>query len=158
MDGESLRSVLEGEHREIDAAIEPLLGGGAVSAERRQAFVRAVGALRRHIYAEEELLFPQLRAKGMVAPVLVMLREHAQMWQTLDALDRLLESAAIGDDAIPVLARQLFAQLQAHNSKEEAILYPQAELTLSADGRAQLREFLRSGQLPEDWMCQQLQV
>jgi iron-sulfur cluster repair protein YtfE (RIC family) len=150
--------VLEREHRAIDAAIEPLVTGGAVSAERRKALVHGVGALRRHIYAEEELLFPQLRAAGLVAPVLVMLREHAQMWQTLDALDRLLESAAIGDDAIPVLARQLFAQLQAHNPKEEAILYPQLDVALGADEAAHLRWFLDSGQVPQDWLCQQLQV
>lgn len=156
MNAESLQLMLVSEHRAIDAAIEPLVEGGAVSAERRKALVHAVEVLRRHIYAEEEMLFPQLRAAGMVGPVLVMLREHAQMWQTLDALDRLLESAAIGDDAIPVLARQLFAQLQAHNPKEEAILYSQLEVVLGSDEAAHLRQFLGSGQLPQDWICQQL--
>ncbi len=158
MSTESLQSVLEDEHRAIDSAIEPLVAGGSVSAERREAMVQAADTLRRHIYAEEELLFPQLRAARMVGPVLVMLREHAQMWQTLDALDRLLESTPIGDDAIPVLARQLFTQLQAHNPKEEAILYSQIEVALGSDELAQLRQFLESGQLPQDWMCQQLQV
>jgi len=155
---ESLRSVLEQDHHEIDEGVEPIVSGGAVTAEQRKSLVRAIDALRRHIYAEEELLFPALRAAGLVGPILVMLREHAEMWQSLDALDRLLESGATGDDALPVLCRQLFGQLQAHNPKEETILYPQADSALSAEEVSRVRAFLDSGQLPEGWMCRHLQV
>ena len=47
--------------------------------------VRAMESLRRHIFLEEQLLFPPLREAGMIAPVLVMLREHGEIWQSLDA-------------------------------------------------------------------------
>lgn len=157
METETLRAVLEREHQEIDAGVEPVTGQGTVDADQRQALLRAMVALRRHIYAEEELLFPPLREAGLVGPILVMLREHAQMWQSLEALDRLLDSGSVGDDALPVLSRQLFAQLQAHNPKEETILYPQAD-ALPTGVVSGVRDFLDSGQLPEGWMCQHLQV
>lgn len=144
MQSQSLRSVLEREHREVDA--------GLINAEDRPALTRAMGALRRHIYAEEVLLFPSLRDAGMVGPILVMLREHAQMWATLDTLDLRLDTGASGEQ-VAALCRELLAQLQAHNPKEEAILYPQADDLLDADALSRLRMFLDSGQLPTGWTC-----
>ena len=87
MPANSLAAVLEREHHDIDNGIEAfaaLLAAGEVDAEPLR---RAAGALRRHIYIEEALVFPPLRDAGLVAPVFVMLREHGQLWRTLDALD-----------------------------------------------------------------------
>lgn len=156
MQPESLRSVLEREHRHIDAAIQPVLASSTVGVEQRSALLRAIVALRRHIYAEEELLFPALRNNGMVGPILVMLREHAQMWGTLDALELRLD--ADDDSEVPALCGALFTQLQAHNPKEEAILYPQADSMLDAGELSHLRAFLDAGELPSGWACQHLQV
>ncbi|MEO6996601.1 MAG: hemerythrin domain-containing protein, partial [Terracoccus sp.] len=59
---ESLTALLEREHHEIDAGIEAFLEGLAQNEIRDQELTRSVGALRRHIYLEEEFLFPPLRA------------------------------------------------------------------------------------------------
>ena len=84
---ETLTAALEREHQEIDAGLEAF-ADGLESGELRGADLdRAADALRRHIYLEEEFLFPPLRAAGMVPPVLVMLREHGEIWRTLDALE-----------------------------------------------------------------------
>ena len=147
METESLAAAFEQEHDEIDAWITAF----AASPGDPQPLARAVRALRRHIYLEEEFLFPLLgeAQPGLRAPVFVMLREHAEIWATLDLLEGRLGAAA---GVEPLLCKRLASQLLHHNLKEEKILYPQADaLPPAAAGR--LRAFLGSGELPEGWVC-----
>ena len=88
----------------------------------------------------------------LLAPVFVMLREHAQIWTTLDALQRELDDNAGTGPATRALAHQLAIQLQHHNLKEEKILYPQADQILTAAASQHLQAFLQTGQLPQDWV------
>lgn len=148
----SLAVALEREHREIDEGIEAFSAGPADATRDRRVLARAIQALRRHIYLEEEFLFPPLRTAGLVAPVFVMLREHAQIWVTLDALERDL-AAGVATDGL-ALCHQLAVQIQHHNLKEERIIYPQADEVLTASASEQLRAFLDSGELPEGWVCE----
>jgi iron-sulfur cluster repair protein YtfE (RIC family) len=143
---QSLAAALEREHHEIDAGIASF----TAAPDAPEPLVRAIRALRRHIYLEEEFLFPLLREAeaGLTAPIFVMLREHAQIWATLDSLERELGAgAAIG----PGLCRQLTVQLLHHNLKEEKILYPRADDVLPAPAADRLRAFLISGELPGGW-------
>ena len=119
METESLAAALEREHHEIDKGIAAF----TASPGNPQPLTRAIQALRRHIYLEEEFLFPLLgeAEPGLRAPVFVMLREHAQIWATLDALER---EPAPGTALL--LCRQLTVRLLHHNLKEEKILYPRA--------------------------------
>ncbi len=145
MQTESLALALQREHHEIDAGIDAYTaadpGPGALS--------RAIGALRRHIYLEEEFLFPLLRLAepGLTAPILVMLREHAEIWPLLDELDRAPDGPESG------LVRQLTTRLLHHNLKEERVLYPRADEILSATDADRLRAFLVSGNPPAGWVC-----
>ena len=84
---ETLTAALEREHQEIDAGLAAFVDGLDSDELRGAELDRAADALRRHIYLEEEFLFPPLRAAGMVPPVLVMLREHGEIWRTLEALE-----------------------------------------------------------------------
>ena len=59
---------------------------------------------------------------------------------------------------MPPLLTELAAQLERHNTKEEPILYPQADLVLSAAATVELREFLASGRMPDGWVCQRAQT
>jgi len=146
MDTESLAAALEREHHEIDVRIAAF----TASPGDPQPLARAIRALRRHIYLEEEFLFPLLgeAEPGLRAPVFVMLREHAQIWATLDTLERVPAPGT-------VLAgcRQLTVRLLHHNLKEEKILYPRADDVLSAAAAGRLRAFLGSAELPEGWVC-----
>jgi iron-sulfur cluster repair protein YtfE (RIC family) len=148
MEIESLAAALEREHHEIDAGIAAFTAAPG----DRQPLARASRALRRHIYLEEEFLFPLLREAepGLAAPVFVMLREHAQIWATLDSLEHELD---IGTDPGFRLCRQLTVQLLHHNLKEEKILYPRADDALPAPAAGRLRTFLSSAELPEGWVC-----
>ncbi|MGH3246180.1 MAG: hemerythrin domain-containing protein [Trebonia sp.] len=143
----SLAAALEHEHREIDEGIEAF----TAAPDDRQPLARAIHALRRHIYLEEEILFPLLREAepGLAASVFVMLREHAQLWAALDSLERDLDANAVG----LVHIRQLSSRLLHHNLKEEKILYPRADDALPSAAADQLRAFLGSGELPDGWVC-----
>lgn len=141
---DSLANALEHEHREIDDGIAATPGD-------RDSLARAIRALRRHIYLEEEILFPLLyqAEPGLAAPVFVMLREHAQIWALLDSL----EHESDGGAASPARVRQLASHLLHHNLKEEKILYPRADEALPAVEADRLRAFLDSGELPAGWIC-----
>jgi regulator of cell morphogenesis and NO signaling len=146
METESLGAALQREHHEIDEGIAAF----TASPGDPQPITRAIGALHRHIYLEEEFLFPLLRQAepALAAPVFVMLREHAQIWATLDALER---EPAPGDAL--VLCRQLTVRLLHHNLKEERVLYPRADDVLPPAAAGRLRAFLGSGDLPAGWIC-----
>lgn len=146
----SLAEALEREHREIDDGLEIFSAGDGETEQRRQALERAIRALRRHIYLEEEFLFPPLRDAGLAAPVFVMLREHGQIWATLDALEQEVRQGGSG----LYWCHQLVVQLQHHNLKEERVLYPQADIVLTAPAAERLRAFIETGELPPGWVCQ----
>lgn len=148
MADESLSAVLEREHREIDGGFEPFASG--VNNDDVGALRRAIAVLRRHIYVEEERVFPTLREHGLFAPLLVMLREHGQIWDRIDQIERELETDAA---TLSRLCHQLLVQLQHHNGKEERIIYPQADQALTPREVAELVTFLQDGELPAGWVC-----
>ena len=150
---ESLSDVLEREHHEIDAGIEAFVAGLSLGETRAQELARASEALRRHIYLEENFLFPPLRAAGMLPPVLVMLREHGEIWRTLDAI-QILDPDADREGARERCG-ELVAQLASHNAKEEPVIYPQGDAVLTGEAKRALRGFIDSGQMPEGWVCAQ---
>lgn len=95
--------------------------------------------LKRHIKAEEEILFPAFEEKTGMAdagPTFVMRMEHKDIQ---DYLDRVLEGAEAGDaDRTRDAAHQLTGILADHNMKEEHILYPESDSFLSESERAQV--------------------
>lgn len=150
MVGETLGAALEREHREIDGGIEAFVAG--LPHGETDPLLRAMDGLRRHIYLEEEFLFPPLREAGMAVPLFVMLRQHGELWDAMNAIDTLLD--AEGDtDAVRVACAALLSLLDQHNSKEEPIIYPKADTVLTADASAELGAFLDSGRMPEGWVC-----
>lgn len=153
MTDQSLAAALEREHREIDAGIEGFAADPS-SSDAPARLAATIAALRRHIYLEEEFLFPALRADdpALMAPVFVMLREHAQLWRSLDELERDIAFGAAGPGVLK-LCRQLLVQLQHHNMKEERVLYPQADRVLPPEAADRLAGFLESGRLPDGWLC-----
>jgi regulator of cell morphogenesis and NO signaling len=149
---DTLAAALEREHHEIDQGIETFLVGQAEGQPPTEMLTCAIGALRRHIFLEEEFLFPPLREAGLVAPVFVMLREHGEIWNTLDVIEAELGAGA-PRSTVDETCRALLAQLEQHNSKEEPIVYPQADAVLTAAASAGLKAFLAAGRMPDGWAC-----
>lgn len=149
---ESLGDTLEHDHHDIDEKLEAFAASLRTDAIDRAAFAEGATDLRHHIYVEEEFHFPPLREAGLMAPVLVMLREHGELWDLLDAIEAALER----DDLAAVQAAwpQLTQVLAAHNMKEERILYPAGDKTLPPEVIERVRTELAEGATPEGWSCE----
>jgi len=100
------------------------------AAAAAQAFIDATEA---HFGYEEQTLFPALEAAAPMAagPTSVMRREHIQMRELFAELVDAIgarDSAALSD-----AVETLLLVMQQHNAKEETVLYPMADRTLSDD-------------------------
>ncbi|HSH27004.1 MAG TPA: hemerythrin domain-containing protein [Wenzhouxiangella sp.] len=145
-------AVLEREHREIDSGIEAYIAASAAEGQQRESLVQALDSLSRHIYIEEEFLFPALYEAGLGPPVFVMLREHGELWHAMGAIEALLGDGG-EPEAISAACRGLLGLLGQHNSKEESIIYPSAETVLSREASAELSRLIVAGRIPPDWVC-----
>ena len=121
-------------HRVCDdlwAEVESAVDRGDPS-EILSTAVQFVNTTRKHLKAEEEVLFPMVgQATGMGAhgPVAVMLMEHQQMKHLLTMVE---ENARGGSgDLVLDHGDTLLMLTQQHNIKEEQILYPMSEQFLS---------------------------
>ena len=148
MEIESLAAALEREHHEIDDGIAAY----SASPGDPRPLARPIRALRRDIYLEEEFLFPLLcqAEQALAAPVFVMMREDAQIWATLDALE-----SEPGGGTGHALRRQLASRLPHHNLREERVPYPRADSALPPATADRLLALLGSAELPEGWVCAQ---
>lgn len=147
MSPSTLAEALENEHHEIDRGIAAVLADPKQTA----ALSRALEALRRHIYLEEQFLFPPLYDAGEVPSIVLMVREHGAIWRTMDAIEASLVAGTEAHTAD--LCHVLLGQLERHNAKEEAVIYPEADSVLDSQAAARLRSFLESGRVPEGWTC-----
>lgn len=152
-----LAALLTREHHDIDGGIERYLenlhNGGAADAT---PLLDAMAALRRHIYLEEEFVFPTLASGGLGIPIQVMLREHGAIWRAMDDLEARLaddEPQRLRDDC-----RELLGLLESHNAKEEPVIYPRAQPALGPEEQAELATFLASGRMPDGWVCRTAMV
>lgn len=141
------------EHREIDDAIEIFIEKLDCGSVQHELLSETLEALRRHIYLEEVILFPPLRDAGIVMPIFVMMREHGQLWRTMDTLTDLAD----GNDTrrLRDTCTQLLDNLLQHNSKEEPVIYPNADTDLPPQTIAELSRFIETGRAPDGWVCQQ---
>ncbi|MEO7124888.1 MAG: hemerythrin domain-containing protein [Nakamurella sp.] len=149
----TLAQALEKEHEDIDAGISAFTAGLEAGTPPVDTMMKALAAHRRHIYLEEVMLFPPLRAGGLFAAILVMLREHGEMWQLMDELEPLVVAGGT-DAAVAGLCEKFVAVISAHNLKEEATVYSKADEVLSAPATDELRAFMASGSMPDGWVCE----
>lgn len=94
--------------------------------------------LRRHIKAEEEILFPAFEEKtGMTdaGPTFVMKMEHTEIRELLDKITGATTAKDASTAANATIA--LYNILADHNMKEEHILYPESDAFLSEHERSQ---------------------
>jgi iron-sulfur cluster repair protein YtfE (RIC family) len=154
MPDEALSAALEREHHEIDRGIEDFVDKLEAGSLQPEPLTAALEALRRHIYLEERILFPPLREGGMVMPLFVMVREHGEIWRAMDALTDMVADGA-DTDKLREACRQLLGQLEAHNMKEEPVIYPHADTSLTSEKAAELADFIETGLTPDGWVCQE---
>jgi len=148
----TITAVLEPEHRWIDERFErfrALLADGRVNAD---PFEEAANALHRHMYVEEEILFPEVETRGLAAPVEVMFQEHGEICRLLNIVQDLTTSGAPPAD-IEASLEAVLRILGEHGIKEEMVLYPTADQVLDGPEFAQLVRRIRDAVPPEGWSC-----
>jgi len=133
----SIRTFFQQDHAKLDdlfGRFQTLKRSDYAAAKGR--FIEFKFGLQRHIVWEEDLLFPPWEeATGLIegGPTQVMRREHRQIADALEALHRKVQAADPDSDEEE---RALLALLSSHNRKEELILYPALDETLSEEERA----------------------
>ena len=143
----SVATVLSLDHDRLDGlfgAMRQATAAGRLS-DATSHFAQFRAGLERHIRIEEDLVFPAFerlaRMPAEAGPTAVMRVEHR-------AIERLL--AAVGDklaqgrDASGEAA-ELQRTLEAHNMKEESVLYPMTDSLAGPDGA---RELVLAMELP----------
>lgn len=148
----SISAVFEPEHRWLDARFEQFWQGLARGEFKAEPFEEAARVLHRHIYLEEEILFPEVEARGVEGPTAVMAQEHGEIWRLLDEIRDLARQ-----DPLDKRLAQAFAALrnvlEEHNFKEEQILYPASDRLLSQDDRARVLAQIEAAKPPGGWVC-----
>ncbi|UVO12091.1 hemerythrin domain-containing protein [Mycobacterium sp. SVM_VP21] len=152
MSHESLSVALEREHLEVDAGIGAFLDGLDVGRVDADGLGATLAVLRRHIYLEEQLLFPPIARGAHMMAVFGMIRGHGEIWRTMNALDDLARAGA-DHAALRAACCRLLDQLADHNKVEEPVIYPAADTGLAPEVAAEVAEFLAAGQMPEGWTC-----
>lgn len=94
-----------------------------------------------HHHKEEDLLFPELEARGMPrhgGPIAVMLHEHEQGRALVRKMAEALQAARGGDatalQALESAGRGFIDLIRNHISKENNILFPMADRAVDAEG------------------------
>jgi regulator of cell morphogenesis and NO signaling len=137
--GSSVSDYLAHDHERLDARLADScqLFGRGCTLDAAVAFEEFARGLQRHIGLEEELLFPVFDARvGMAGPTAVMRQEHRRIEALVAAARAALADADVR--AFLDAADEIAAALQAHNVKEERILYPRTDAALGHDERALL--------------------
>lgn len=133
-----MTSVIEhfaADHRacdEVFARAEAAAASGN-QAQAMNAFARFAILLEAHFGAEEEIIFPAFEASSGMSngPTEVMRYEHQNLLDLCRSIQRTLEAGQLAESARQM--DTLFTTMQAHNMKEEQVLYPMCDAALSAN-------------------------
>lgn len=148
----TVSAFLETQHRWIDERFERFRQSVLAGQIDAEPFLEAATALHRHIYLEEEILFPEVEARGLVGPTAVMAQEHGEICRFLGGIQDLIRTNA-EPPRVGGAFTALLGLLEEHNFKEERVLYPSADQLLDPWDRARLLEQLKEAQVPESWRC-----
>lgn len=146
---DSITAFMDAEHARIHGIWERTVA--ALYAEQFGALHGFVGdfiaALKRHINAEEQILFPAIEQKsGDSEPTRAMRAEHRQMEHMLERLKPLLTVQELwtGIKAVEGQTIEPAALLRSHENKEHDVLYPLADKLLGPQEARNLITRLRT--------------
>lgn len=142
--------VLTHEHHDIDEYFARFAASLAEGKPDTDALAEGTRLLKRHIWVEEEIHFPSLRDGELMFQMVLLLREHGEIWLLLDTL---AAEVAAGDDSSHTM-QTLLAMLECHNPKEEQLIYPAGDDLLPAEVSDEVREALERGVMPDDFRPQ----
>lgn len=141
-----IEDLFPADHQRIDEILERLMR----HEDETSSFAELQQALMRHIFWEEEFLFPKVEELGLSDPPRIMRIEHSQICRLLGEFERALRSGqSIRPDRLQGLKRLLIA----HNSKEERALYPMVDSMLGQESLSELLQKIIDSKMPSGWEC-----
>lgn len=143
---------LESEHRWIHQRFEQFRQGLERGQVNAAPFREAASVLHRHIYLEEDILFPEVEARGLEGPTTVMAQEHGEICRYLGGIENLIGTGAAASRIRDTL-KALYLLLEEHNFKEEQMLYPSADQMIDPIERDVILQRLKASAPPEGWAC-----
>ena len=148
MNEQKIASFYTHDHDQLDRYFQDFQGLKKKNyAQAKENFKKFKFGLQRHIVWEEEILFPLFEEKtGMKngGPTEVMRQEHRQIEQALEALHKKVQRQDPQSDLEEELVWNILKQ---HNMKEENILYPAIDQSISEKERQNV--FGKMEALPE---------
>ncbi len=139
----------EADHNRLDAAFASFQELKRESfPEAKQHFKVFFKGLKRHIVWEEDVLFPLFEKKSGTSqggPTFVMREEHRRIGALLD---RIHEKVRKADPSSDDDEEMLVEILEAHNHKEEQVLYPAIDQLITEREAAQI--FLAMETIPAE--------
>jgi iron-sulfur cluster repair protein YtfE (RIC family) len=136
---DSITAYLSADHARLDQLFDDCieLAGSHALDEVRVEFGRFHDGMKRHIALEESIVFPVFDERtGIVGPLTVMRSEHRLIAELLGRGRLALDHGDL--DAFNAVVPTLKELLQAHNRKEERILYPRTDAALADEERRDL--------------------
>lgn len=152
MPGRTISEILEDEHHDIDRGIRGIID----RIDDRVLLAESLSLLRRHIYVEEEILFPALARADLALTMLISMMEieHAYMWPIIGGLAPGMGLEAPFED-IRKTCIALDELLQLHNTREERILYRAADRMAAPDSETHsLVRAIQEAEMPPGWTCE----
>lgn len=125
MEKNLIMQYFQADHNRLDVALETFRDFKHESfSEAKRYFKIFNNGLKRHIVWEEDILFPLFEKKSGMSengPTSVMREEHRRIGQLLE---RIHEKVRRADPSTDDDEEMLLEVLEAHNLKEEEVLYP----------------------------------
>jgi iron-sulfur cluster repair protein YtfE (RIC family) len=144
----SIRSAFAADHDRLDGLFNQFQQIKRLDFTRaKESFKEFKFGLQRHIVWEETVLFPLFEKKTGYAkgPTDVMRAEHRQIGDRLEAIHQMVRRQDPDSDNEE---GELLALLDAHNQKEENVLYPAIDRLTSDDEK--IAAFTAMEQVPEE--------
>ena len=139
------------DHREVDSKLDKLtkiISNGEIDPE---LFMQISNSLKRHIYIEEETIFPSVSEgdKDLRQRIVGLEMEHASIWMLLDRVEK--EISARDIEKAPKYIEEINSILKAHNEQEEEKVYP-----LMRENEQYPNARIHDYNIPEGWICHRL--
>lgn len=147
-----ITELLGREHQWIDERLQQFRQALEAGQIQIAPLEEAAEALHRHMYVEEDILFPAVEAHGLTGPTAVMAEDHGEICRLLGEIKGQIQAGA-EPKAILETFWALHHALQAHNVKEEQVLYPTSDRVLGQEDPEQIVQQLREAQAPGGWTC-----
>ena len=133
----SVRDAFTRDHGRLQRSLDELRRARSIDPAHALTLFRTFRQdLEQHMHREEKVLFATIeRRMGRGGPTAVMHADHRRILRALDRLERRL---ATGDSRCEEEEASLIEILEAHEFKEERILYPIVDRLLDAAERRRL--------------------